>query len=63
MFRRLFISAGLCLLLLGCAEAPVKNEEPDSTTPQDIMYDKQQGIQQQQMQQGRPFRTGPGRRF
>ncbi len=63
MLKKPFILAALCLLFSACAELPVQDEKPADVTPQDIMYEKQQTIQQQQMQQGRPFRTGPGRRF
>jgi hypothetical protein len=55
-------------MLLGCAEAPVKDEpvpEEESiefTTPEELMYQQRQKIQQQMMQQGRPLRIGPGRR-
>ena len=65
MFNRIFLlSVALSLMLLGCAEAPVKDkaEEPTELTAEELMYQQRQKTQRQMMQENRPMRIGPGSR-
>lgn len=66
MLKTFIISVALGLLLLGCAEAPIKDEpaEGESTelSAEELIYEKQLETQKQMMHENRPFRTGPGRR-
>jgi hypothetical protein len=57
----LILAIALAFMLFGCAETQVKEESTEST-PDEIMYERSQKIQQQMMQQNRPYRLGPGSR-
>ena len=66
MFKSFIVSIVLGLLLLGCAELPIKDEpaEGESTelSAEELIYQRQKETQRQMMHENRPFRMGPGRR-